>query len=74
MEVLMMQDELLEDLKKPIDQGKRNQTLFAIGQQLKAGAVPDWEDALHARALQVGLPQDEADKLVKNVGRYGVKP
>ena len=74
MEVLMMQDQLLEDLNKPIPTGKRNNTLFAIGTKLKAAQVPDWEDRLQDRALQVGLGADEATKLVNNVRRYGGTP
>lgn len=70
MEVVIMQDQLLEDLKKPIPAGRRNNTLFAIGQQLKLAQVPQWEDLLHARALQVGLDKAEANKLVANVARY----
>lgn len=69
-EVLIMQADLLTDLKKPIPRGRRNNTLFAIGQQLKLAQVPDWEKHLHARALQVGLDMAEADKLVANVQRY----
>jgi hypothetical protein len=69
-EVLIMQNTLLEDLKKPIPAGRRNNTLFAIGQQLKLAQVPGWEQALHTRAVQVGLDMDEADKLVANVQKY----
>ncbi len=71
MEVLLMQDALLDDLKKPIPAGRRNTTLFAIGQQMKAAQVPDWEQHLTLRANQVGLDQDEANKLVANVKKYG---
>lgn len=69
-EVVMMQDQLLQDLAKPIPAGRRNNTLFAIGQQLKLAQVPDWEKHLHARALDVGLDMDEANKLVANVEKY----
>jgi hypothetical protein len=71
MEVVMMQDELLRDLAKPIPKGRRNNTLFAIGTQLKLAQVPNWEKQLHARALQVGLSAFETDKLVTNVVKYG---
>ena len=70
MEVVIMQDQLLVDLAKPIPAGRRNNTLFAIGQQLKLAQIPNWETALHERATQVGLDADEADKLVANVGKY----
>jgi hypothetical protein len=69
-EVLMMHADLLNDLKKPIPQGRRNNTLFAIGQQLKLAQVPDWEKHLSDRAQQVGLDRAEAAKLVANVQRY----
>ena len=53
-----------------IPAGRRNNTLFAIGQQMKLAQVPDWDTHLHARAVAVGLDNTEADKLVANVRRY----
>ena len=70
-EVLLMHDALLDDLKKPIPPGRRNNTLFAIGVQLRLAIVPDWDQLLEARAIEVGLATEEARKLVKNVERYG---
>lgn len=70
LEVVVMHDQLMADLKKPIPQGRRNNTLFAIGQQLKLAQVPNWETLLNDRALQVGLDKDEASKLVANVRKY----
>ena len=70
MEVLMMQDELVTDLKKPIAQGKRNTTLFAIGQKMKQAGTPDWQTLIADRATEVGLDSDEADQLVQNITRY----
>lgn len=70
MEVLMMQDELVSDLKKPIPQGKRNTTLFAIGQKMKQAGTPDWETLVGDRATQVGLDSEEVDQLVRNIQRY----
>lgn len=70
MEVLMMQDELVTDLKKPIPQGKRNTTLFAIGQKMKQAGTPDWETLVGDRATQVGLDSEEVDQLVRNIQRY----
>jgi hypothetical protein len=69
-EVLIMQHELLKDLQAPIPAGRRNNTLFAIGQQMKLAQIPNWEDHLHARALDLGLDKDEANKLVANVTKY----
>jgi hypothetical protein len=70
MEILMLHDELVNDLKKPIGQGKRNTTLFAIGQKMKAAGVPDWPTLISDRAVQVGLDHAEADQLVKNISTY----
>lgn len=70
METLMLHDELVSDLKKPIGAGKRNTTLFAIGQKMKAASVPDWETLIADRATQVGLDSDEVDSLVRNITRY----
>lgn len=71
-ERLIMHDTLIQELNKPIDTGKRNVTLFAIGTKMKTAGVPDWEARLHQRALDVGLPDAEAAKLVSNVQKYGV--
>lgn len=69
-EILIMHDNLLDDLAKPIPAGKRNITLFAIGHKLREAEVSDWQDKLAARAADVGLPQDEIDKLVRNIEKY----
>ena len=71
MEVLMMQDDLVSELAKPIPTGKRNVTLFAIGNKMKQAQVPDWETKVEDRATQVGLGADETDKLVRNIKQYG---
>lgn len=70
MEILMLQDELITELNKPIDDGKRNNTLFAIGQKMKQAQVPGWETLLGARAEAVGLETNEVVKLVGNISRY----
>lgn len=70
MEMLMLKDELIGDLKKPIPDGKRNTTLFAIGQKLKEAGVEDWPELIADRAVQVGLDTDEVEKLVANIERY----
>lgn len=70
-EILMMQDQIVSDLKKPIPHGKRNQTLFAIGSQLFQAEVPGWEQLIRDKANSVGLDADETDKLVSNVAKYG---
>lgn len=69
---LMAQHAALEELKKPIPQGKRNNTLFAIGTQLKLAGIEGWEVALSDRAEELGLDASETEKLVANVATYGV--
>lgn len=69
-EILLMHDSLISSLAAPIPAGKRNNTLFAIGQQMKTAGVEDWEGKILARADEVGLGQDESQKLVDNIGRY----
>lgn len=74
MEVLMMHDQMLSDLAKPIPAGKRNTTLFAIGSQMQQAQVPQWDEHLKTRADEVGLSVDEADKIVANINRYATTP
>lgn len=69
MEILMLHDEMLLELAKPIPQGKRNNTLFAIGSQMAQAQVPDWDVKLGERAMQVGLDLDEIVKLTANIRR-----
>ena len=70
LEILMMHDEMVSELAKPIPAGKRNQTLFAIGSQMQTADVPDWQEKIAERAQQVGLDAAEADKIVANIERY----
>lgn len=67
MEVLMMQNELIEELKKPIPAGKRNVSLFAIGNKMRMAQVPGWQDLIRERGEEIGLPEYELKKLVKNL-------
>jgi hypothetical protein len=69
-DILIMHAELLDELAKPIPAGKRNTSLFAIGHKLKSAGVPAWEGHLTARANDLGLSADEADRIVRNIGRY----
>ena len=71
-EILIMQDQIIDELKKDIPQGKRNQTLFAIGTKLRQAEVPDWNDLIADRANEVGLDSHEIDKLIANIEKYGV--
>lgn len=70
METLMLHDELMTDLRKPMAPGKRNNTLFAIGQKMKQAGVPEWEEKVSDRASEVGLDLDEIEQLVRNITRY----
>ena len=69
-EVLMLHEELLAELAKPIRAGSRNNTLFAIGSKLKAADVPDWAEKVRERAHQVGLDWGEAEKITANIEAY----
>lgn len=69
---LVAHHELTAELDKYIPAGKRNNTLFAIGSQMKAAGVDGWERLIRDRALSAGLSNDEADKLVSNIATYGV--
>jgi Bifunctional DNA primase/polymerase, N-terminal len=71
MEVLMLHDEILTDLAKPIPTGKRNVTLFAIGNHMRQAQIEHWESLLEKRALEVGLDQVEAEKIIRNINAYG---
>lgn len=70
MDTLMLHDELIVHLNRPISTGQRNNTLFAIGSQMKQAGVPDWEKLVADRANDLGLDSDETDKLVNNISRY----
>ena len=70
-EIVIMQDALLDDLKKPVPPGRRNTTLFAIGNQMKLAEIPGWEKQIYDRATELGLDDAEATKLVVNVRKYG---
>ena len=69
-EILIMQSQLESDLNKPIPAGKRNNTLFAIGQQMRDAGMTNWEKLVGARASDLGLGTDEIDKLLTNIGKY----
>lgn len=69
-EILIMQHELLEELAQPIPQGRRNNSLFAIGVKLKLAEVPDWEQHLQDRANELNMDASEAFKIVENVNKY----
>jgi hypothetical protein len=70
-EIAVLQDELVQDLKTVASQpGGRNNALFAIGSKMIEAGVDEWELKVHARALEVGLPMEEANKLIANIEAY----
>lgn len=71
MEFLMVQTTIQSKLTAPIPAGKRNNTLFAIGAEMKLAQIAGWAEQVYNRAVEVGLSDDEAEKLVKNIERYG---
>ena len=69
-EVMFMHQELLDNLAKPIPAGRRNNTLFAIGGQLKDSGYGQWQAAIQNRAVDVGLETAEIQKLITSIERY----
>lgn len=74
MEFLIMQSTIQSRLDAPIAPGKRNNTLFAIGAEMKVAGITGWSEQVFNRAVALGLDNDEAEKLVKNIDRYGDRP
>lgn len=71
MEFLMLQTSIQSKLDGPIPAGKRNNTLFAIGAEMKVAGITGWSEQVYNRAVQLGLDDAEAAKLVGNIDRYG---
>ena len=69
-EIAIMHDDLITELAKPIPAGKRNNTLFAIASKMKEARVPEWGELIADRANEVGLDEDEIEKLIANVTKY----
>jgi hypothetical protein len=68
--LLMTQESLKSDLKKPIPVGRRNNTLYAIGSQMCLLKVPSWDVLVAERALGAGLDDSEVRKLLANIRKY----
>lgn len=73
MDTAMLHADLINELAKPIADGSRNNTLFAIGSQMFLAGVEDWDDLIYDRAQEVGLSAQESDRLVHNIQRYADK-
>jgi hypothetical protein len=69
-EALIMHDSLLKDLNRVIPTGKRNNTLFAVGSDMKKADYPDWEKEIERRGAEVHLDRDEVDKIISNINSY----
>jgi hypothetical protein len=72
-ELLMIQENVKSRLTQPIQAGKRNNTLFAIGAEMMLAQIPGWSEQVYDRAIEVGLDDDEATKLLSNIQKYGSK-
>lgn len=70
MDKAMEEASLLEELAKDVPDGKRNNTLFAIGSKLRALGVTEWPEIIDSRAQELGLDYTESDKLLKNIEKY----
>lgn len=69
-ELIMVWDDLLEALNKPIQQGMRNARLYKLGARMAAAEYPHWDTELIRRGTEVGLPSDEIDDLIHNISEY----
>ena len=69
-EIKRLISEALQSLEKNIQPGRRNQTLFAIGSQLYLLGYADWQDKIREEAEEVGLDQEETDKIIRNIPVY----
>ena len=69
-EALVIQDALLQELARNIPVGKRNASLFAIGSKMKEAGILEWMAAVADRANELGLSDEETNKLIGNIERY----
>lgn len=69
MEIQLMQVTLEDELAKPMKSG-RNNTLYAIGSQMKQAGTEDWDKKIEARGIEVGLDAEEINKILQNIERY----
>lgn len=70
-EILVMQDNIQSRLTATIPPGKRNNTLFAIGAEMNQAGIVGWQQQVYDRAIDLGLDDAEATKILRNVERYG---
>ena len=65
--LLLLRQDIIDRLERPILEGKRNITLYALGKSLVDLEVEDWEDRITERARQLNLDWEESTKLVDNI-------
>jgi len=65
----ILADELMDELQRPLPDGRRNTTLFAWGCKAD-GVVKDWPLHLHLRGEQAGLSSSELVQIIKSVQSY----
>lgn len=71
-EKVIIWDGLLAQLASPKVgvEGKRNNRLYAIGSQMFASGVPNWDLKLFDRGLEVGSTPEKMTALIKNIEKY----
>jgi len=65
----ILADELMDELQRPLPDGRRNTTLFAWGCKAD-GVVKDWPLHLHLRGEQARLSSSELVQIIKSVQSY----
>lgn len=69
-EIKRLIDDAMDTLSRPIPQGRRNQTLFAVGSRLHLLGYETWKDDLFKAGQACGLAHDEICKIASNVIVY----
>ena len=69
LDVIIVHDGLLQELNKPVKPGKRNITMYAIGQKMKAADYPNWQEEIRRRSEEIGLDVGEDEKIITNIER-----
>jgi|SRR6478609_759199 len=69
-ELAILHDSLLTKLNSKFTAGSRNNQLYKIGARMQAANFPNWEAEVRRRGLEVGLPPDEVEELIRNVANY----
>lgn len=70
-ERLLAAAEYLSRLQRPVREGSRNNTLFAVGCALKGINLHDWQKHIFTAGLDWGLDTQELNHLIRSVERTG---